>query len=31
LYDLSSALWVPGMMAPAFAFIFLIVLRMRLS
>jgi hypothetical protein len=31
LYNLSDALWVPGMMAPAMAFILLIVLRMRLS
>ena len=31
LYELADALWVPGMMAPAMAFIFLIVWRMRFS
>jgi hypothetical protein len=31
LYDLAGVLWVPGMMAPAFAFIFLVVWRMRFS
>jgi hypothetical protein len=29
LYDLSGVLWVPAMMAPAMAFVFLIVLKMR--
>lgn len=31
LYNLSDILWVPGIMAPAVAFILLIVLRMRFS
>jgi hypothetical protein len=31
LYQLGDVLWVPGMMAPAMAFIFLIVIRMRFS
>ena len=31
LYDLGNVLWVPGMMLPAMAFIFLLVLRMRFS
>ncbi len=29
LFELASVLWVPTMMAPAMAFVFLIVLRMR--
>jgi hypothetical protein len=29
LYDLSGVLWVPAMMAPAMAFVFLIVLKIR--
>jgi hypothetical protein len=31
LYDLGDVLWVPGMMAPAMAFILLVVMRMRFS
>jgi hypothetical protein len=31
LYELGDVLWVPGMMAPAMAFILLVVIRMRFS
>jgi len=31
LYELGDVLWVPGMMAPAMAFILLVILRMRFS